>query len=410
MTDIPVAGIFENAGTTNGDAKSAQDDILAILREIQGGAARTTLTIATGVVTPTAYSHAIDTEGGIPSDDLDTIAVTNMPDGRFLMLRITNNARAVVLVNGAGGTGELILTGAANFNMTSTEYYIILQRIGTQWIEQSRGYGSDFTALRAFIGLGGAATLGVGTGLVSTGGNLNVDVHGLTNLASGVAVDDELPLYDLSGSALMRVQLQVLLAVINALTEDISPDLSNDFLMSYDTSASGVKKIRLSAFSGVPTGTVLDYAGTTAPSGFLECDGSAVSRATYSTLFNKIGTTWGGGDGVNTFNLPNFARRTTIGRGGTGTTTIGNAVGNVGGEESHALTAAENGPHSHSSSVGLPITPGSDFDSNFVWAGGPNDGAGWDIHTYSANIGTSGSGTSHNTMQPSAVVMKVIKV
>lgn len=55
----------------------------------------------------------------------------------------------------------------------------------------------------------------------------------------------------------------------------------------------------------VPTGTQLEYDGTTAPSGFLTCDGSAVSRSTYAGLFSIIGTTFGAGDGSTTFNLPN---------------------------------------------------------------------------------------------------------
>lgn len=56
----------------------------------------------------------------------------------------------------------------------------------------------------------------------------------------------------------------------------------------------------------VPTGSIISYAGTTTPSAWLFCDGSAVSRTTYANLFTKIGTTWGAGDGLTTFNLPNL--------------------------------------------------------------------------------------------------------
>lgn len=58
--------------------------------------------------------------------------------------------------------------------------------------------------------------------------------------------------------------------------------------------------------SGVPTGTVSAYAGSTPPAGYLICDGSAVSRTTYAALFAVIGTTYGAGDGNSTFNLPNW--------------------------------------------------------------------------------------------------------
>jgi hypothetical protein len=54
----------------------------------------------------------------------------------------------------------------------------------------------------------------------------------------------------------------------------------------------------------VPTGAVMDFAMPSAPTGWLECNGAAVSRTTYSVLFATIGTTWGAGDGSTTFNLP----------------------------------------------------------------------------------------------------------
>lgn len=53
-----------------------------------------------------------------------------------------------------------------------------------------------------------------------------------------------------------------------------------------------------------PPGVVTAFAGSTPPSGWLECDGSAVSRSSYSALYAIIGTTYGNGDGSSTFNLP----------------------------------------------------------------------------------------------------------
>ena len=57
-------------------------------------------------------------------------------------------------------------------------------------------------------------------------------------------------------------------------------------------------------YAAVPAGTIITYAGTKTPGGYLFCDGSAVSRTTYSKLFEAIGTTYGNGDGSTTFNLP----------------------------------------------------------------------------------------------------------
>lgn len=65
----------------------------------------------------------------------------------------------------------------------------------------------------------------------------------------------------------------------------------------------------------VPIGSILPYGGTTAPSGYLMCNGQAVSRTRYSALFSVIGTAYGTGDGSTTFNLPDYANRVAQGLG-----------------------------------------------------------------------------------------------
>lgn len=88
-----------------------------------------------------------------------------------------------------------------------------------------------------------------------------------------------------------------------------------------------------------PVGSIKMYAGSTAPSKWLKCDGSAVSRTTYAKLFGIIGTTYGAGDGSTTFNLPNFSGRTPIGVGTSGTTgASSHALASKGGQETHTHT------------------------------------------------------------------------
>jgi microcystin-dependent protein len=67
-----------------------------------------------------------------------------------------------------------------------------------------------------------------------------------------------------------------------------------------------------------PTGTLVAYAGSSAPTGWLICDGSAISRSTYSTLFGVISTTYGAGDGSTTFNLPDLRGRVAVGYAASG--------------------------------------------------------------------------------------------
>lgn len=145
----------------------------------------------------------------------------------------------------------------------------------------------------------------------------------------------------------------------------------------------------------VPTGTVLDFAGTAAPTGFLGCDGAAVSRATYAALFTAISTTWGVGDGATTFNLPNFQRRVAVGSGGSGTATLANTVGSTGGAETHTLVTAEMPAHTHDVTA---------FASGGSYAAASNIAGSQTITSTST-----GGGGAHNNMQPSAVVLKIIK-
>jgi microcystin-dependent protein len=57
-------------------------------------------------------------------------------------------------------------------------------------------------------------------------------------------------------------------------------------------------------YSDLPIGTIIKFAGSSSPAGYLECDGAAVSRSTYSDLFNVIGEDYGIGNGTTTFNIP----------------------------------------------------------------------------------------------------------
>lgn len=63
----------------------------------------------------------------------------------------------------------------------------------------------------------------------------------------------------------------------------------------------------------IPAGSIMAWTSTTAPSNWLLCDGSAIQRASYPSLFAAIGTTYGVGDGATTFNLPNLKARTITG-------------------------------------------------------------------------------------------------
>lgn len=97
--------------------------------------------------------------------------------------------------------------------------------------------------------------------------------------------------------------------------------------------------------STAPVGSGMQYFGSTAPEGYLLCDGSAVSRTTYATLYSIIGSAYGSGDGSTTFNLPDLRGRVSVGRNASNTKF--DVLGEKGGEETHILTTAELPSHNH---------------------------------------------------------------
>lgn len=121
-----------------------------------------------------------------------------------------------------------------------------------------------------------------------------------------------------------------------------------------------VKKLLAKMLQTTIIGEIKTYAGSSAPTGWLICDGHAVSRETYSKLFGVIGTTYGSGDGSTTFNLPNLNGRVPLGKGeiAENTSTYWGSVsasevncplGERGGEAWHTLTTNQIPAHTHGS-------------------------------------------------------------
>lgn len=130
---------------------------------------------------------------------------------------------------------------------------------------------------------------------------------------------------------------------------------------------------KLMASNYTPSGCVMSFAGTAAPTGWLECNGNAVSRTTYSALFAAIGTTYGIGDGSTTFNLPDlrgeFIRGWDHGRG----VDTGRSLGSAQADELEA--------HVHEHSANIAGTGGG---TNQNWYGAEyNAGANYNFDTSS---------------------------
>jgi microcystin-dependent protein len=175
-------------------------------------------------------------------------------------------------------------------------------------------------------------------------------------------------------------------------------------------------KVCASAFYGdglnitglLPTGVILPYGVTAAPTGYKVCDGSAHARTGTSTsaLFTVISTKYGVGNGSSTFNVPNLAGKFMAGLGSgltsvTAGMIVGATIGNTGGVQAVTLTEAQMPSHSHE------LVPESSFLTNL---GTTHAGGAGGEGMASISIAAAGGDGAHSNIPPSLIVQFIIKL
>ena len=166
---------------------------------------------------------------------------------------------------------------------------------------------------------------------------------------------------------------------------------------------------------GLPVGSVTDYTGAVAPSGWLLCQGQTISRTTYARLYSVIGTNFGAGDGSTTFNLP-AAGRVSVGRDPLQAEFA--TLGSVGGAKAHVLADGEMPVHDHIAPTGYfyvespdgsmrRTTPVQTVDT-------PGESGVWRQRIAEVNgdplpTAKAGGGQPHNNLQPYQVFNRIIK-
>ena len=180
--------------------------------------------------------------------------------------------------------------------------------------------------------------------------------------------------------------------------------------------SSGTVALTSDVSAALPSGSVVPFAGTSAPSGYLLAQGQAVSRTTYSDLFSAISTTYGTGDGSSTFNLPDLRGRVVAGKddmGGSSANRLtdqtgglnGDTLGDTGGSETHTLTEAQLAAHTHGA---------GSYSTNIQVSGvgggnrAQSNNAGAEI-SVTGTSGSTGSGDAHNNVQPTIILNYLIK-
>lgn len=163
-----------------------------------------------------------------------------------------------------------------------------------------------------------------------------------------------------------------------------------------------------------PIGSIIMYGGTSAPTGYLLCDGTAVSRTTYSTLFAITSTSFGVGDNSTTFNLPDLRQRFPLGKAASGT---GSTLGGTGGTIDHLHTidpastaTSSDGSHNHTGVTGTPSATAQATALGPAVASGTHthtissDGA----HTHTVDIAVFNSGTANPPFQAVNYIIKYL--
>jgi microcystin-dependent protein len=138
----------------------------------------------------------------------------------------------------------------------------------------------------------------------------------------------------------------------------------------------------------VPPGIFFPYAGSSAPTGYLLCDGSAVSRTTYSDLFTAISTNYGVGNGSTPFNVPNMQGKFPIGKSSSDADF--DTLNETGGDKTSSSLIA------HTHSVDPPSTTSGYISADHSHAISVSNGGVDHNHTYSGTVDGE-SGHTHGT-------------
>ena len=197
-----------------------------------------------------------------------------------------------------------------------------------------------------------------------------------------------------------------------------SADGSADTFLKTDGSGTLSFAVPTGTFS-MPAGMMFPYAGSSAPTGYLICDGAAVSRTTYASLFTAISTQYGTGDGSSTFNVPDLRGRTIAGKGSGSTIASslfdsGNqdTLGALVGADDVVLSEAQLPSHTHSDgsyiAAGLKRTGGGGTQGGLISVNDGETTTAFNIDV-TGTSGSTGSGSAHTNMQPTIILNYVIK-
>jgi len=267
----------------------------------------------------------LNSGGSDPSNTAAFMPYVDTADSNNLKIRnAANNAFVTV---GSVDSANLGLLPRAGGTMT-----------GQLLADDSAGAGAPAIA---FDGDASTGIFRVGSNTIgfATAGTLRVEISD-----SGLDMSNGLPIrfQDSSGAPFVALKSPSSVSANRTFTLPATTGTAGQFLSVSSSNHSATNaELVFSTVQGVPSGSVFCMAVATIPSGYLECNGAAVSRVTYAALFAVIGTQYGTGNGSSTFNLPDlrgeFVRGFDNGRGADSGRSIGSSQGDDNKQHNHGI-------------------------------------------------------------------------
>lgn len=228
---------------------------------------------------------------------------------------------------------------------------LVVPTIEKPYVVQNNTTGGQSIVVKTSGGSGVTIPNGKSAIVYADGTNVVSQVDHIPSLTLGAA----LPVASGGTGATTHTANNVLLGNGTSAFQEVAPGTVGNVLVSDGTTwTSGV---------GVPSGSLFMWPTASPPTGYLSCNGTAVSRTTYSALFAVLGTTFGSGDGSTTFNLPDYRDRMPIGAGTT------YSAADTGGSKDAIVVS-----HSHGLSAATTSTTTS--LTGTLYAGKPNGASG----------------------------------
>nr|BAR30138.1 phage tail fiber protein [uncultured Mediterranean phage uvMED] len=279
-----------------------------------------------------------------------------------------------------------------------------------------RAGGTMTGVLVVSAGSSSAAGLTLGdssTGLYRQGTNqLNITVSGTRKIdidSNGLQVRGQADVRFADSDSSHYVALQAPSSVSSSITLTLPSTIVADSFLKTD----GSGNLSFGTPDSVPTGCVFCRAIGTVPAGYLECNGAAVSRSTYSVLFGIIQTQYGGGNGSTTFNLPDLRGEFIRGWASNGSVDSGRQIGSSQGSDNlshnHTISSSVN-DSGHSHTIGLAVRSNYAEPRNFGVGrdGNANNSDSTSTQTTGISVSSSAANSGGSEARPRNVAMMYI--